>query len=301
MAAQFCPTCANLLTITGGGYAGVAFRCRSCPYIYQVTEKLTCKHSLSRSLAGSKSAMNDADEDEALADKKRGEEYSKPIKAEDAKADKAASQLCLQADGSVMRGNPLSHFAKYAQTQVQPVPKENDPDEELRRLRAARVAQMQEESVWRAQGHGRLRELEDEAEFIKAIKPHERALVLLHDGSSAVSDDVRTSLEALAPRSLEAQFCCLHARKAFFLTQMVNLQGLPAIFILREGKVVQHLPPAALFANSSASSPLFKQHLRRLLRAADVLLDLGDDDGDASEESEGEKPAAKPWSRSGRS
>mmetsp|Transcript_3348 Transcript_3348/g.4743 ORF Transcript_3348/g.4743 Transcript_3348/m.4743 type:complete len:91 (-) Transcript_3348:31-303(-) len=90
MAAQFCPTCANLLTITGGGYAGVAFRCRSCPYIYQVTEKLTCKHSLSRSLAGSKSAMNDADEDEALADKKRGEEYSKPIKAEDAKADKAA-------------------------------------------------------------------------------------------------------------------------------------------------------------------------------------------------------------------
>mmetsp|Transcript_21874 Transcript_21874/g.40241 ORF Transcript_21874/g.40241 Transcript_21874/m.40241 type:complete len:248 (-) Transcript_21874:9-752(-) len=247
--------------------------------------------------------MNDADE--ALADKLRGGEYSKLIAAahdaEQARTDESASQLCLQADGSVLRGNPLSHFAKYAQSQEQQLPQDVDPDEELRRLRAARKAQMQEESVWRAQGHGRLRELEDEAEFIRAIKPHERAVVLLHDGSSAVSDDVRTSLEGLATRSLEAQFCCLHARKAFFLTQMVNLQGLPAIFILHEGKVVQHLPPAALFANSSASSPLFKQHLRRLLRSADALLDIGDDDGDASEESDGEKPAAKPWARSIRS
>mmetsp|Transcript_129 Transcript_129/g.354 ORF Transcript_129/g.354 Transcript_129/m.354 type:complete len:111 (+) Transcript_129:45-377(+) len=89
MAAQFCPTCANLLTITGGGYAGVAFRCRSCPYIYRVDEKLTCKHVLSRKevddVLGGEEAWKDVEQtDSHCPECSHGRAYFKQVQTRSA-------------------------------------------------------------------------------------------------------------------------------------------------------------------------------------------------------------------------
>eukprot|EP00927_Polykrikos_kofoidii_P076015 TRINITY_DN72639_c0_g1_i1.p1 TRINITY_DN72639_c0_g1~~TRINITY_DN72639_c0_g1_i1.p1 ORF type:complete len:110 (-),score=15.33 TRINITY_DN72639_c0_g1_i1:59-388(-) len=69
MAAQFCPTCANLLIIEQGRRATVAFRCRTCPYIYKIEEKLTAKHMLPRravdDVLGGSEAWKDVDQIEA--------------------------------------------------------------------------------------------------------------------------------------------------------------------------------------------------------------------------------------------
>ncbi|CAK0866845.1 unnamed protein product [Prorocentrum cordatum] len=67
MAAQFCPSCANLLVIDVGvgRSGGVAFRCRTCPYVYKVEEKLADKQVLPRrrvdDILGGEEAWKDVD------------------------------------------------------------------------------------------------------------------------------------------------------------------------------------------------------------------------------------------------
>merc|ERR1719476_390877 len=98
-------------------------------------------------------------------------------------AQEAQAQLCLRSDGGVTRADPHTAFAGVAAAQALRAPKdEDDPDAELRRAREARMAQMKNEHTWRQQGHGSLRELANEREFVEAIGPHERAIVLLDDG-----------------------------------------------------------------------------------------------------------------------
>eukprot|EP00414_Alexandrium_minutum_P003851 CAMPEP_0113818336 /NCGR_PEP_ID=MMETSP0328-20130328/189_1 /TAXON_ID=39455 /ORGANISM="Alexandrium minutum" /LENGTH=233 /DNA_ID=CAMNT_0000786271 /DNA_START=65 /DNA_END=766 /DNA_ORIENTATION=+ /assembly_acc=CAM_ASM_000350 len=220
------------------------------------------------------------DAQEALADKLRSGEYGDVVTT----AQKAAeAQLCLQSGGGITKADPYTAFAGLAQAQA---PLE-DPDDELRRIREARKAQLRDEHAWRRQGHGQLRELANEREFIEAIKPHERAVVLLDDGRSAAADDVNCALTKIAKAHLEAQFCRLSADRAFFLTQMVELEGLPTLFLLRNGEVTGHLPPSRLFEYSSASSPLFGGHLVRLLHRAGVLMDT--DGGSDSEDEDDDR------------
>mmetsp|Transcript_27267 Transcript_27267/g.78476 ORF Transcript_27267/g.78476 Transcript_27267/m.78476 type:complete len:110 (+) Transcript_27267:82-411(+) len=70
MAAQFCPTCGNLLVIDVGRAATVAFKCRTCPYIYKVEEKITHKHPFPRKevddVLGGEEAWKDVDQTDAL-------------------------------------------------------------------------------------------------------------------------------------------------------------------------------------------------------------------------------------------
>eukprot|EP00438_Fugacium_kawagutii_P001705 Skav202847 [mRNA] locus=scaffold2311:33361:33792:+ [translate_table: standard] len=138
------------------------------------------------------------------------------------------------------------------------------------------------------QGHGSLRELVSEKEFVETIAPHERALVLLDDGAASAGEVCRKVLGRLASKHLETQFCWLPAERAFFLTQMVDLQGLPTIFVLSYGEVTRHLPPSQLFSYSSASSPLFPKHLRNLLRRSGAIENTDDSesgsDADDSDE-----------------
>jgi len=227
---------------------------------------------------GGVAADNDA---ESLLDKLRSGEYSDVIKtAQQASESKAQAQLCLQADGSVARGDPSTAFRGM---RAAPAPVDEKEDE-WQRLRAARMARLRDEDTWRRQGHGKLRELADEREFVEAIRPHERAVALLDDGRSAVADDVRGALESLAKCHMETLFCRLPADRAMFLTHMVELEGLPTIFVLRDGAVRRHLPPSRLFEYASASSPLFKGHLARLLQKVDAV--TSDDKGSSSEEEE---------------
>jgi hypothetical protein len=68
---------------------------------------------------------------------------------------------------------------------------------------------------------------------------------------------------------------------------MVDLEALPAVFVLRDGQVTHHFPPSILFAHASASSPLFPRHLvRGLHRVGAILTPEGcssDEGGSASD------------------
>ncbi|CAK9059296.1 unnamed protein product [Durusdinium trenchii] len=213
-----------------------------------------------RELEGS---VRDCDALETLTDKLRSGEFSEAISA----AQRASEQgpLCARADGGVKRADPYVAFAGVE------APVQVDEEDELTRLRRERKAQLQKEQIWKKQGHGALRELADEKEFVQSIAPHERAVMLLDDGGSAAGEVCRKVLGRLASKHLEAQFCWLSAEKAFFLTQMIDLQAFPTIFVLSYGEVTRHLPPSQLFCYSSASSPLFPKHFRSLLHRSGAI------------------------------
>lgn len=222
---------------------------------------------------------------EGLVDKLRGGDYGDLIASAQkghhaqqaaaemmaAKANGPATDLCVTERG-VVQADPHTAFYKG------PAPQSNYDDDkisyedDLKKMRAARIKEMQDEKRWKKLGHGELRELEDEKEFLFAIRPHERAVVLLDDGRPAGAD-VQQALVRLAKRHVETQFCRLPAGKAFFLTQMVELEGLPAVFIVEEGKVKKQLTPEILFEFSSASSPLFVKHLARALHRVGGITD----------------------------
>jgi len=240
-----------------------------------VARSLATRASTGRLLA----MAADDDAAEALVDKLKCGDYGDMIKQAETAQN---AQLCLQADGGVKSANPYTAFAGQAKAQQNV--EEDSYEAELRRARDARLAQLKAEHTWRHQGHGSLRELQDEAEFVRIIGPHERVIVLLDDGRGAAAEDVKRALDRLAKSHLEAQFCRLPVERAFFLTQMVELEGLPAVFILNEGQVTRHLPPHRLFEFASASSPLFAGHLARLLHRVGGITSA---DGGSSDEGEG--------------
>lgn len=230
----------------------------------------------------------DDDHAEGLVDKLKGGDYKDMVKTAQSAHDaqQAAQQLCLDAAGGVSKASPYTAFAGMGQQQA---PVEDELDVELRRAREARRAQLRAEQTWKQQGHGTLRELRDETEFVEIIGPHERGIMLLDDGRDPAGEDVKRALDRLAKSHMEAQFCSLPADRAHFLTRMVELESLPAIFVLQQGQVTRHLPPRRLFEFASASSPLFKGHLETLLHKVGALLNAEGSDSEG-EGSEDEKP-----------
>ena len=131
------------------------------------------------------------------------------------KASERQGELCVTLEGTVKRADPYVAFVKPEVAE--------DEEDELMRLRRERKAQLQQESVWKKQGHGSLRELADEKEFVQTIAPHERALVLLDDGRSSAGEVCRKVLGRLASKHLEAQFCSL-AKWRFIFNNLGSCQ-----------------------------------------------------------------------------
>eukprot|EP00401_Gymnodinium_catenatum_P078283 CAMPEP_0117511992 /NCGR_PEP_ID=MMETSP0784-20121206/28799_1 /TAXON_ID=39447 /ORGANISM="" /LENGTH=317 /DNA_ID=CAMNT_0005307693 /DNA_START=198 /DNA_END=1148 /DNA_ORIENTATION=+ len=210
--------------------------------------------------------MNKDDEYEDTLDKLRGDDFKGLVKsANDAHAQQL-EQMCLGSDGSITKANPLTAYSRSvggvsrAAAVAPQKPVEVNEDDELQRLRKARLAQMQQEQQWRQSGHGQLRELNNEVDFIGVVKPRERAVVLLSEGgySDRQAPEVIEALEQLAKKHVEAQFCHLELAKAGLLSCIVNLdEGLPVVFILKHGEVTHSLPPPRLFEFCSSTSPMF--------------------------------------------
>jgi len=253
------------------------------------------------------------DEQDGLVDKLRGGEfkdmYNTAERAQKAQDGMAAQQLLLKADGSVGRGDPLTAFkgtgtaseayqAQKAAEIAREPPKETEEDE-MKRMRRERLAQLQNEQSWRQQGHGSLRELVSESDFIETIKPHDRAVVLLDDGGHGAELEVQRALAKLATVHIETQFCRLPVDRAIFLTSMVALEGLPTVLILHNGQVTLTMSPQMLFQNASASSPLFKSHLAKLLhRVGAVATAEGDSGSENDDDSDDERSKKKQqWRR----
>jgi len=232
------------------------------------------------SYVGKKMHADDAHFD--MLDKLRHDNFSGMIKqANEAhgqqidQMEQVKDQLCLGSDGSITKANPLTAYrglgAQRAAAQKPGEPfKAPEPteDDELKALRARRLAEMQQEKTWRASGHGKLRELNNEADFIGVVQPRERAVVLLSDSMhDKEAPEMVEAMEKLAVKHVEAQFCHLEYSKAGLIGAMVDLdEGLPVVFVLKHGKVTRSMPPGTLFQFSSASSPMFAKHLASMLR-----------------------------------
>jgi len=241
------------------------------------------------------------DKHDDLVDKLRHDDFKGLVKsANDAHGQQLEQQLCLGSDGSVSRADPYSAYAHIsgqrhgAAAASGGLPEHQQPseDDELRRLREQRLAQMKTEHSWREQGHGRLRELVSDKDFVQVVRPHERAVVLLTDSiTDRTVEDVTEALQELAKKHVEAQFCHLELQNAGIMSIMLNLdEGVPVVFVLKHGEVKASLPPRRLFEFASASSPLFSRHLASLLRRVggigSGIEDANSDSGCDSEEEE---------------
>jgi len=231
------------------------------------------------------------EEQEALVDKLRGGDFDQLVDGSMQMMEKQLEQqqdaLCLGADGEVYKGNPL----EVRGTSSQNVSKENNGQEmdaperlgmdDLEKIRLARIEEMKKEKLmrdhWKAQGHGRYREIENERTFFKEVGPHERAVCLIHEDNDDLGNHLHTELGALAESHLETAFLRLRESKAHFMVQMLDLEGLPSLFILRHGKVTESVGPSALRRCKTSAS------VRRLLWSHDVL-GVGDSHSEFSED-----------------
>jgi len=228
------------------------------------------------------------EQQEALVDKLRGGDFNQLIDGSLQMMEKQMEQeqqLCLTADGGVYKGNPLETRGKPSQN----VAKENnDPDsagrldaDDLESIRRARIEEMKREKLmkdhWRSQGHGRYREIENERSFFTEVGPHERAVCVVHGDNDDLGNDLHTELGALAESHLETAFLRLRESKAHFMLQMLDLEGLPSIFILRHGKVTTSIGPSVLRRCTTSAS------VRRLLWSHDVL-GVGDSHSEYSDD-----------------
>eukprot|EP00930_Biecheleria_cincta_P102204 TRINITY_DN93899_c0_g1_i1.p1 TRINITY_DN93899_c0_g1~~TRINITY_DN93899_c0_g1_i1.p1 ORF type:complete len:209 (+),score=45.13 TRINITY_DN93899_c0_g1_i1:52-627(+) len=144
--------------------------------------------------------------------------------------------------------------------------------DELRRLRADRIKEMQKEQVWRQSGQGSLRELEDEIEFMEVLQPRERGVVLIFDGASDLRAELLEVFEELAEKCVETQFCHLELENAGLLAHAVDLdEGVPVVFVLSHGKLTTSLPPSKLFELGAVTSSKFRQHIRSLLQSLGAI------------------------------
>eukprot|EP00392_Amoebophrya_sp_AT5.2_P005237 g5246.t1 len=157
--------------------------------------------------------------------------------------------------------------------------------DELTLLREKRKAQMRREQAmnqhWKKLGHGVLREIASEREFFTEVKPHERSLVLIHDG--AASKTIKDMLGQLATKHMETGMFHLEEQKAFFMLQLLDIPdgGLPVLFILRHGEVICRISRGILLDRQMDA-----RKLEKVLKSRDAFGEgeNGADDDESSEE-----------------
>mmetsp|Transcript_29056 Transcript_29056/g.63995 ORF Transcript_29056/g.63995 Transcript_29056/m.63995 type:complete len:278 (+) Transcript_29056:49-882(+) len=120
-----------------------------------------------------------------------------------------------------------------------------DCTDELEALRQARLRQLKHQAQmnahWQELGHGRYTEVESERTFFKDVEPHERTVCLLHKDND-MENPLHVALLELAKIHMETMFFHLHEEKAHVMLTMLSLsQGLPALLVLRHGKVVEQV------------------------------------------------------------
>eukprot|EP00304_Pavlova_gyrans_P010392 CAMPEP_0206051356 /NCGR_PEP_ID=MMETSP1466-20131121/31290_1 /ASSEMBLY_ACC=CAM_ASM_001126 /TAXON_ID=44452 /ORGANISM="Pavlova gyrans, Strain CCMP608" /LENGTH=290 /DNA_ID=CAMNT_0053426485 /DNA_START=24 /DNA_END=896 /DNA_ORIENTATION=+ len=119
-------------------------------------------------------------------------------------------------------------------------------DDDLEALRALRLSQIKQRAQradqWRALGHGKYTELHSDREFFEEVARHERAVCALYDPNAQLDTSVvHGALGRIAPVHLETKLCCIAADKAPMLCMHVDVERLPVLFLLRDGKMVEHI------------------------------------------------------------
>uniref|UniRef100_A0A1B0GLG4 Putative atp binding protein n=1 Tax=Lutzomyia longipalpis TaxID=7200 RepID=A0A1B0GLG4_LUTLO len=119
------------------------------------------------------------------------------------------------------------------------------PEEELAALRQKRLKEFQERhqkmEEWRKLGHGHYNELPDEKEFFTVAKASSSVVCLFFRGDIELSKVFAMHLKKLAPKHLEAKFCCIDAARAPFLVERLRIKTIPTIALVRDGKTKDYV------------------------------------------------------------
>jgi len=205
-----------------------------------------------------------SDEQEALVDHLRSGDFDQLLDGSTKMMEKQMeAQMCLQADGSLVRGNPEESCRGWKQQQK--IADDPEPELDLDAIRQARIEEMKMQKKmtdhWRSLGHGRYREIDDERSFFKEVAPHERVVCVIHDDDL---NPLHEGIRLLAEKHLETAFLRLRIDRAHFMMKMIDLDNLPVMIVLRHGRVVASLDTRQIRGKSVAQ-------LKRLLWSQDAL------------------------------
>lgn len=119
------------------------------------------------------------------------------------------------------------------------------PEEELQALRQKRLKEFQDKHKriegWWKLGHGKYMELRDEKEFFGVAKESESVVCHFFRDDIELSKIFEMHLKKLAPKHMEARFCCINAAKAPFLVERLRIKTLPTIALVRDGKTKDYV------------------------------------------------------------
>eukprot|EP00884_Botryococcus_braunii_P013365 jgi/Botrbrau1/22029/Bobra.0024s0043.1 len=121
---------------------------------------------------------------------------------------------------------------------------ENLEDDDLERMRQARIDQLkrqaQQREQWRARGHGSLREIDSEKDFFAEMKGEDRMICHFYreNWPCKVMDK---HLQILAQEHLETKFVKINAEKAPFLTDRLKIWMLPTLALIKHEKTTDYV------------------------------------------------------------
>jgi len=119
------------------------------------------------------------------------------------------------------------------------VPQEEEEDE-LEKLRKARVAQLKRESQWRSQGHGEYTEI-TEPEFLPHVTSSHFVVCHFYHSNFEKCKVMDKHVGELAGALLSVKFLKLNAEKAMFFVGKLGIRVLPTLVLFREGVAIHHV------------------------------------------------------------
>lgn len=166
----------------------------------------------------------------------------KPMTMDDLRGAKQDKRLWYEVDSRGGVGFAIGEVGEAETKHVDEV-----ADDELEALRALRLTQMKaraaQEQEWKRLGHGEYTELHGDREFFEEVAKHDRVICALVDANAQLDTSiVHANLGCIAPVHLETKLCFITTEKAPLLSTHVEVEKLPVLFLVRGGKVVEHIP-----------------------------------------------------------
>lgn len=176
---------------------------------------------------------------------------------------------------------------------------DSELDPELVALRQRRLAEWKrsadERSKWRALGHGKLNEFQEEEALLEACRSSARVVGVLWRPQVATEarpfqDALASTLRSLAQEHLETRFWCAEAERMPSLCGRLGVRVLPSIILMQEQQVVQVIPGLDRWLEYSRNGPRFstERFTRTLRRSRLIGLQVETRSGGSDERSDSE-------------
>lgn len=118
-------------------------------------------------------------------------------------------------------------------------------DDELEIIRQRRIDEMKksqnQKNLWNMAGHGEFSEISNEKEFFEAGKKSERVVCHFYENSNLRCKILDKILTEMAEKHLETKFIKVQLEKVPFLVKRLNIQIVPTLALIKNGKAIGYL------------------------------------------------------------